>query len=571
MIDRNGNEEVIEHNGAGQALTVLARTNRQLRPGEPDYLTQHVYNSDGELLETTLPAGNRHVFVWDSEADLYEHGNLVQVRLVADPLSGGGRGDGHGHDAADIVWTFAHEPVGNQLLTAHDPLGRTTSIQYDYQEGNPTATGLAQMAARYAIDLSGTPLELGDLNGDGRLDQIAGRVIRFEVPSVGLDPSSEQAGIEGDLVQEIVTLRVHDDHGQLVSEVDPEGNVHTIAYHPEIDPDGDGVATPPPADGRTLSSSGGGYPHRFVWDSQADTGRNNRTNPPPVAAQVDLAYDPRGNVVRLIDPRGVASEWTHNALDQVVEHRSATATFPLTGRGEGGLAPLGFRTRYAYDSNDNVVLIEREDVGESRAVGSYAEQAFVVDALDNVVAEQRELTTGIDVEYRYAYDPNENRVRETTPEGVAHQFAWDERDLPLSTNAGASGPRGRRVARSYVFDGNANLVRVVDGRGGLTDFAHDGFDRRVRAIDQIGNTGDIFYDAAGNVVRTLARGPIGGPTPLDRSGTLNVDLEDTLFAHDALDRVTRIDRRLFVPLGAMPARPPVLLEGPLVPADGAVN
>ncbi len=568
VTDRNGNVEERIHNADGHPLSILRRTNRELRPGEPDYLTRHLYNANGQLLETTFPEGNRHVFVWDSAADLPQQNNLVQVRLVADT----DRGDGHGGAAADIVWSFTYEPVLNQPLSLQTPRGHLVLLGYDYQEGDPATNGLNTLAARYQIDLGGIPLNQGDINADGRVDQARGKTIRLRIADVQLDPASQQAAIEGDTIQESQTTWAYDDHGRLIATVDPERNRHTISYHPETDPDGDGTPTPPPADGRTLSPSEGGYPHRLLWDTAADIGRNNKTNPPPVSARAELMYDRRGNVVRLIDPRGVAFEWTLNQLDQVVEARRATATFPATGYGEQGLTPLGFRTRYAYDADDNLVLLQREDVGETRGAGPWVDHSFVYDLLDNLTRGIRETTTGLDVEYRYAYDANGNPTGETTPEDVTHTLAWDERDLPLTSAAGASGPRGgTAVVRQFAYDGNGNLTNVVDGRGGLLDRAYDGFDRRVRAVDQAGNTSEAFHDASGNIVRLLHRGPVGGPTPPDRTGSTNVDLLDTRYTYDEVERLTRASTRLFVPDGSAPVRPPVLLEGPLVPRDGEIN
>src|SRR5207247_995269 len=86
-----------------------------------------------------------------------------------------------------------------------------------------------------------------------------------------------------------------------------------------------------------------------------------------------------------------------------------------------------------------------------------------------------------------------------------------------------------------------------------------------------GSTADYFYDPASNFVRVLGRGPVGGPTPGDRSGSSNVDLSDVGSLYDEALRRIRVDARLFVPSGVVPARPAMLSEGPLLPGDGAIN
>ncbi len=569
VADRNGNESECFHNAAGHLLTHTARTNRDLRPGEPDYVTGRRYNVDGQMVSLTTPEGSMLALTYDAlGADRYRRGNLVQARWVADA----DRGDGHGGVADDRVWTFEYEPIANQVSLAIDPQGNTSFRFFDYQEGVPSATGLSAYAALHGISLVGTPLDLGDLNGDGILSQIAARPVRAEAPVVTLDPGSRQAEIEGDPEQESVTLFRYDQHGALETWVDPEGNVHTFEYYPETDPDGDGTVTPPPADGRSLDTLAGGFLAAAILDATSASGRNNGTDPPPAMVRYDYRYDPRGNLVRLVDGRGVATEWVHNQLDQVVEVRRAAETYPSTGRGEAGLTAFGYLQRFEYDADDNLVRVERQDVGQTRSAGDFVDTTYAYDALGNVVAMQQETGGTSSLTTQVEYDANENLTRVTRPVGNADTWVWDERDLLLDSTRGASGPRGGTPStRSYAYDGNGGLLRIVDGRGGLVDLEYDGFDRLARVVDPVGNTAESFHDPAGNLVRRLQRGPLGGPTPPDRTGTANVDLSETFYTYDARDRLVRTDRRLFVPEGATPVRPPMISDGSLLPADGKVN
>ena len=52
-----------------------------------------------------------------------------------------------------------------------------------------------------------------------------------------------------------------------------------------------------------------------------------------------------------------------------------------------------------------------------------------------------------------------------------------------------------------------------DGPGDRTRFIYDGFDRRTSAVDSVGNQTVFQYDPAGNVVRSLQFGPVGGVSP----------------------------------------------------------
>ena len=99
----------------------------------------------------------------------------------------------------------------------------TRHVFFDYQVA-PAAQILPLLAAELSISeaavqarltAAGVPLGLGDLNGDGDVSaRIGGDIIRIAEPSVSLLPASNQAAIEGDACQEIVTLQRHNSFGQ---------------------------------------------------------------------------------------------------------------------------------------------------------------------------------------------------------------------------------------------------------------------------------------------------------------------------------------------------------------------
>lgn len=598
VLDANGNEKEYAHNHPGQCVSETERTNRNVRSGEPDYTTTYSYNADGELLEAIRPLGDRLLIVYDSPgADRYREGNVLEVRRIADALSGGGRGDGHGGEINDIFMAMAYEPVYNQLVALTGPRGNdpsyvpqnggmqsaaryTTTRMLDYMEGDPALNGIGAMAAEFGIDLTGVTILLGDQNADGRTDQAAGNVVRINEPTVLLDPVSNQAMIQGDTTQEIVTLQRWNDLGQMIGVTDAELNVHQYEYHPETDPDGDGTPTPAPADGRTLDPVTGGYLATRLTDTDSATGRDNGLDPAPAMIEEDFLYDPVGNLTHHVDGRGVLTRWIINQLDQVVEERRAAATATTagpdgdaaTGRGETGLTPFSFKVRYQYDASDNLVDRRIEDRDQDRGAGTEAQECLIWDIKQGKVRDEIETATGVNLITEYRYDPNHNLVQTILPEGNVDTIVYDERDLVYQETRGATGPRGGTPStRSFDYDANGNLATITDGRGNLVEVLRDGFDREARRIDQVGNTRDLFYDPAANVVRTLLRGPAGGPSPTDRLGASNVDLAEVLLEYDEMHRLFRGRKSRFVPAGIVPLRTPELVEGPLVPGDNAIN
>jgi RHS repeat-associated protein len=580
VLDRNGNERVWLVNAAGNPIALTEKTNRGLRPGEPDYTTQAGYNNEGELVSLLPPEGNEVVLTYDRPGtDRYREGDLLEARLVPDPISSGGRGDGRGIDLPDIVWSFEHEPVGHNLMRAIDPQGRETTWTFDYQEGDPNISGIQALATQFMIDISGVPFNLGDLNADVSTLQAAGHVVRVDRPTVSLDPGSNQAAIEGDTTQEIVTLLTWNDHGQLTSVLDPEGNLHVLTYNPESDPDGDGSPTPAPQDGRLLDPAEGGYLANVTLDVLSAPGRNNDTNPAPAAVELDYEYDPLGRRIGLVNERGVRTSRVYNQLDQVVELQRASATGDAagcggtaTGRGEPGLTAWCFRERFFYDENDNLAEHHVEESGASTGAGPWIETIWTHELLDNPTSQEQEVDAVKTLTTSFEYDANENLVHLTHPAATEDELQYDERDLLLSSTRGAAGPRGGTpTARQYEYDGNRNLTRLTDGRGGLIDWEYDGADRDVRWIDQVGSRVESYYDPSGNITGIDFLGPTGGATPPDRTGATNTILAFSTYEYDPLDRLIKMEKWLDVSSGPPPVRTPVLLEGPLDPNDWMID
>jgi YD repeat-containing protein len=598
VLDRNGNQKEYVHNINGNLLSLTERTNRNVRAGEGDYTTQASYDSDGELILVLRPQGDRSMFAYDKPgADRYREGNLLARTDVADSLALGGRGDGHGGESNNRVWSFTYEPLFNQVASFTEPRGNdpayvpqnggpntsgryTTFRTFDYQEGDPVLTGVNAYAARFGIGLAGTPFSLGDLNGDGTTVQATGNVIRIADPTVHLDPGSNQAQITGSTLQPIVTTIAWNGRGQPIAMTDAEQNRHEFQYYAETDPEGDGVMTPPPLDGRTLDTLTGGFLKTVRIDTAPAPGRDNSVNPGPTQIQYDLAYDAYGNLSLFTDGRGVRTHALFNALGELVEVRSAAATADASGpdgtspsgRGETGLQAFGFVTRYGYDADGNAVLAEHEDRGGTRGFGPFLDTHLTWDILGDLVQTDRQMTAASSLTSLFRYDANQNLTQLTEPDGNRHDRVWDERDLLFTLTRGAAGPLGGTPStRRYDYDAEGNVATVANGAGGVTDYRYDGHDRLARVIDPVGGSGDLFYDPAGNVVRSLGRGTTGGPTPPDRSGSGNVDLADARFLYDEASRRFRTDRPLFVPAGVFTARPPSISEGSLLPGDGAVN
>jgi YD repeat-containing protein len=515
---------------------------RGFHASEPEaYVTRYRYNNDKRTLSETNPEGNVAEYTYDDlDPDRFKHGNLIGTVRTPDAARGG--------DQAAITTEAVYEPIYQQPSAVTDPRGLdpdfippipdpsgrppyeryTTRYFFDYQEGDPAVIrpllaaelGVSEAEVQARLDDAGVQLGLGDLNGDlMETVDISGNVIRIEEPSVVLLPGSNQATIEGDRLQDIVTLFRFNSFGQMTSMVDPEANVHVNTFYPETDPDGDGVPTPAPADGRGLDDSTGGYLAESRTDTESNPIRNNRTNPAPVDIRNRFHYDDVGNTITVTDGRGIRTDYFVNELNQVVEttraaaHGLYTDPDPVEPPEPLALTDFRYRSRVFYDFNNNVVLSQVEDRGNTSSVDgsppaadlpagvpgasdpdpfggpAFVDTVYKYDILDNRVEMVQEVLNfevtipELEREFlrtRYRYDRNENQVLTILPEGNATTAIYDERDLPFQTTRGALAPpaearlapgdptdydvRGGLLCQctTYHYDGNRNVIETVD-------------------------------------------------------------------------------------------------------------
>jgi len=574
VVDRNGNLTVLIHNGRGQLLEERVETNRSVNPDDPDvFITKHTYNADANRLITTFPEGNRTVYVFDSaNSDRLQQNNLLSVTREPGPRGG---------NQSEIRTTYTYEPIYNQVRSVVEARGNdatfvpqnggtsspqryTTLHTFDYQEAL-SSNVIPRLAATInrdeaevadALAAAGIPLGLGDINGDGRTDQIVGNVVQKTRPTVNLLASSKQAGIEGDATQEIVSEFTYNSFGQITAEIDPEGNVDEYFYYSERDPDGDGRMTP----GVGLDHDTGGYKRRVIRDSRVSPRR--RSGAPLTHISNRWKYDLVGNVIETTDGRGNTTQYVVNALNQVERRISEE--------------PFIYEHAYIYDANDNIIREEIQNVGANGPnLDETVTYTYDYDILDNRITKTEEVSTGEVLTTSYEYDNNENQTRIILPEENVVERVYDERDLVFTLTRGAGSPDAS--TQTFTYDGNGNLIETVDaednngdGVGEATSVTYDGYDRKISTRDAVGNVKTFRYDPAGNVTRERSYGTNGGLSPTDDASADNALLKDIEYRYDELSRRFETNDALFTNDERFANNRPFGLEGPLTPNDGRV-
>jgi RHS repeat-associated protein len=628
VTDRNGNRTVYELNAHGNIVAEHIQAARGIQPGGPaEVVRRFEYDDEGLQVKSELPEGNWTETRYDSgAASALMRGNAVAMSRHADADRGG--------DPGMLTATYGYEPAFNEVRTmtearGHDlgyrpgiplpgetypnPARYTTVLTYDYQEGERyqelgSLLGIDAAEMRQLLAAHHVPMGLGDVNGDGNTAGIAGDVVRIEHPPVQLGAASHMSEFEPDLSQERVELFRYNARGQLIWRRDAEGSVTEMTYHPANDPDGDGqdltpgvgsepfgylrtvrrdagVEARPPASTIYLPSTAQRAPIVARSTVQSDAHSSIRAVPAASSAAnitQSFTYDRVGNVTRRVDARGVATDYTVTALNEVIQVVRAADVSRARASSEeprwsacvddslpecaAGMVAFAYRARYAYDANGNLVRREDEnrDAQESSGLGEWVQSDYLYDIRNQLIEARAEIgPAGAVAIERYRYDRNGNRVLVVSPvaalpptdaaaqPNAVTSVVYDDRDLPYSLTRGGVTDQFRGLAahadiaelasieprtdlatvtRSY--DGNGNPVTYTDaedntgdGKGETTRVLYDGFDRAVSTVDALGNQTLSAFDAAGQLVDFAVFGPTGGDSPSDaRAATLEQPL-----------------------------------------------
>ncbi|HEY9421595.1 MAG TPA: DUF6531 domain-containing protein, partial [Thermoanaerobaculia bacterium] len=252
----------------------------------------------------------------------------------------------------------------------------------------------------------------------------------------------------------------YNDHGQPIRTINPRGNVTQYLYNAF------------------------GYPAGMVVD------------PTGLSLAIRHETDQRGNVIVMVDPRGVSFTRAYNSLDWIVESRRA-----VTGSADGA-APLSYATSYFYDANGNVVE-EQLPFGDGSTV---TRRSFVYDELDMLLSSYAQPAPGAPfnewVSTARFYDLNRNLTRSVGPNGQTTDYGYDGRNFLASVTRGVG--TAEPVTETFAYDLEGQRTTYTDGRQNSWTTAYDGYGRVLKTTDPLGNFATVSYDNGGNPVVTGA-------------------------------------------------------------------
>gem|GEM_PF-1404297 len=181
----------------------------------------------------------------------------------------------------------------------------------------------------------------------------------------------------------------------------------------------------------------------------------------------NYVYDKDNRLIKVTTPEWNVTEYFYDALGRLTEERYQY----------GSLVPdRGDRIFYEYDANGNLTR--------------------VTDA-NNSFSATPKFTS-------YEYDALDRLTRVTDPEGNVQSIryaTWEQFPTTFTTDPNEDTTR-------VVYDGNGNIIRILDARGKETLFLYDMLDRVTQMIDADGKSTYYEYSEMGYVTKVTK--PTGG-------------------------------------------------------------
>ena len=408
-------------------------------------------------------------------------------------------------------WLYTYESSFNQLKTKTDPLGRTTTYIYDYEEEAGSA------GKRIRIDYPLVANELG---------QVVLPTIQYTYNAWGLLATETDA--LGTVTQYIYTQGTADEAAGGANPLFASGVTPVPGLLTQVVED---------AGGENLTTSfrdfdAAGYPGTTVAPGEhlTTTYAYDNMNRILSATNTDnvvttYAYDGRGNLIhQVLDESGrhVAIDYTYNDQDQVLSERivddgltvQTTYAYDINNRLTRVRDGLGNETVYRYDAADQLIQIvdpTGEVASSTYTLDGQIERitdadgyitGYIYDGLGRRIQEIQD-EGGLGLTTHYVYDLNDNLKVITGTTGVATCYDYDSHNR-LTTERFDCG--ALHLSHTYAYDVNGNLVYETDSHGIITYRQFDPLNRLTLARTDDGGlnlTTTYLYDPAGNLYQEI--------------------------------------------------------------------
>jgi RHS repeat-associated protein len=439
----------------------------------------------------------------------------------------------------DIRCTCCSWSTFYRVKTATDPYGQV--VTYAYAAAGPaplvSVTNAAGFITRYSYDTSGNLSSVTDARGFATTIAWAGTVsVRMPGPVVvqvtAPDGSATKYGYTFDVNAYHTSTTVTDARGNVTTHAlttvgdvysitDPLGNVTQFVY------DGNHNVTQV-TDARTPG----------IVTTYAYNARNKITqvvrDTATLKLTTNLSWDNVDNLLSVTNPRGISTNNTYDANNNLTSVRRAVGTTDealtqYTYTPWGGVAslidPRGNTTTYAYTARHQIQTVTLPVGGTTTyAYDAFDNQASMTDGNGHTWTTayntSRLPTTATDPAGNtvgFAYDANGNRTSATDAKHQVTTFAYDSSDRLTTITDPFNGKTG------YQYDVVGNLIKITNARNFSANLAYDAANRLTQVTDALGQATTSGYDAVGNRISVK-----------DRKGTTSN------YSYDQVNRLTQV-------------------------------
>jgi RHS repeat-associated protein len=462
--------------------------------------TSYERNDRNERTGITYPDGDCRRLSYN------EDGQIISDTQLSATECGNPQGTGH-------TWQTTYEPRFGQVKTETDPLGRTTTYVYDYEENVGTAGKLIRVEHPAVDDGTGqivVPTERYTYNPLGLVATYTdprGIITQY----VYTQGTAEEAADGNNPLFAAGVTPVPGLRTQII--VDMGGENFTTVYR-----NFDGAGNP-----QTMIAPGG----RNVTEVAYDALNRMISHTDALGYVTEMSYDGRGNLTHRVDDatgRRVQTTHSYDANDRTLTTRvqdgdlltQETNFYDVNGLRTAVRDGRGYVTRFVYDDADQLIrIIDPTDAEITRtyyddgllateidAAGSVREMVY--DGYNRLIRETYD-AGGLDLTTITTYDSNSNVTTVTQPDGTMTCYSYDEHDRRVSETYDC-GPDGENLTVTMAYDLAGNVVRQTDWRGTVTTYSYDGLNRRVETVQDVNGlalTTSQTYDTAGNLQETV--------------------------------------------------------------------
>jgi len=434
-----------------------------------------VYDSYGDLLQSTDPNGNTTTNAYDANHNLISTTDPLGHTTTSTYDSNGNKtsstyqSPGAGHNTTSTtVYNQYSEPTQTT-----DELGNTRAFNYDANYNPQSVTDPIGTLASFTFNANQT----------------------LAAGAIGFDISAQPS---------MASQFAYDANGNMISRTDALGRTTTYSFNALGQKLSQVTPTPTSPTGSSASTT------TYSYDALG----NLTQTAAPLNRTTNSTYDANGNKTSDTDALGHTTSYQYDVLNRLVEtdypdKTKSTKTYDFRNNVIDETDQAGNVTHNAYDPAGRLISVTRGYGSSTPSTTTYAydnanRKTSETDALGNTTtyaydnAGRLTALSGVAGNLTYTYDDAGNRISQTDANHHTTQFVYDARKRLTKTLY----PDGTSTVNTY--DGPGNLASTTDQAGAVVSYAYDAANQLKSVTQQnhpnpSNNTNSYNYDALGNL------------------------------------------------------------------------